>query len=203
MTTGNNSAAELIRSIERKAPEYLDLLTAEPDEEFERAFDAVLQRAVAQLEANKDNFRTLGEVALTGALAMALSIPGLTLTQEEHSNGHVDVTIVADHCVPLRRKLGEAKIYRGLAYHLDGLDQLLNRYSTGREGRGLLIEYFRTRDIAGLVEQLRKDMDATHPYGQKINTADHVHKWSFLSMHSHSSGEAVEVAHVGCNLYVA
>jgi hypothetical protein len=27
-------------------------------------------------------------------------------------------------------------------------------------------------------------------------------KWSFLSVHKHSSGEYLEIGHIGCNLYV-
>ena len=33
---------------------------------------------------------------------------------------HVDITITADHCVPVRKKLGEAKIWDGPEYHIKG-----------------------------------------------------------------------------------
>ena len=127
-------------------------------------------------------------------------MPGLTVTRETHSNGHVDLTIEADHCTPTRQKLGEAKIYDGPAYHFKGLEQLLGRYSTGREGRGLLIIYFRKPNITGLVQNLRKQMDISHPCKQQGNTADHVLKWSFLSAHAHDCGDNLEVSHIGCNL---
>ncbi len=202
MSNPADSAVSLVNRIERKAPEYLDLLTAETDAEFEKAFDAVLGKAVAQLERQKTNFVELGEVGLTGALAMALSIPGLTVTPEPHSNGHVDLMIVADHCVPERIKLGEAKIYDGPQYHLGGLKQLLDRYTTGREGRGLLIVYFRKADIAGLVKKLREQMDADVPCAQQGKTMDHILKWSFLSTHKLTTGDdGHEVSHIRCNLY--
>jgi hypothetical protein len=201
MSNLDDSAVSLVDMIERKAPEYLDLLTAETDVEFEKAFDALLGKAVAQLERQKGNFAKLGEVGLSGALAMALSIPGLTVTPEPHSNGHVDLMIVADHCVPERVKLGEAKIYDGPEYHFEGLEQLLGRYTTGREGRGLLIVYFRKADIAGLVKKLRAQMDADLPCAQQGKTTDHILKWSFLSTHALKSGDNHEVGHIGCNLY--
>ena len=135
----------------QKAPEYFNLITAKSSTEFEAAFDALLEKAVLGLEQNRKKFESLDEDGLSGALALALSVPGLTVTRETHSNGHVDLTIEADHCTPTRRKLGEAKIYNGPAYHFKGLEQLLGRYSTGREGRGLLIVYFRKPNIAGLV----------------------------------------------------
>jgi hypothetical protein len=201
MTAEPGSAYQLVEMIKRKAPEYLDLLTASTDEEFERAFDALLERAVAQLEKNKTNFRALDEVGLSAALAAGLSMPGLSVSQEAHSNGHVDLTIEADHCTPARRKLGEAKIYDGPAYHVKGLEQLLGRYTTGREGRCLLIEYFRKRDIAGLVKGLRAAMDSDLPLDQRGKTTDHSLRWSFLSLHGHSCGDDVPVGHIGCNLY--
>jgi hypothetical protein len=201
MSGESDSAFALIELIKQKAPEFLNLMTAQSEAEFEKAFEPLLEKAVSRLEQNKKNYATLDEVALSGILAAALSIPGLSVTQEAHSNGHVDLTIEADHCMPARRKLAEAKIYDGAAYHVKGLEQLLNRYSTGREGRGLLIVYFRKQNIAGLIKGLREKMDVDHPCQQQGQTADHPLKWSFVTSHAHSCGENLEVSHVGCNLY--
>ena len=197
-----DSAAALIMLIERKAPEYFDLLTAETDEEFDAAFDAILEQAIVHLETNKRHFAALSEEALTAVLIAKLGIPGLTVTPETHSNGHVDLTITADHCVPARKKLGEAKIYKGPSYHIDGVTQLLERYTTGRETRGLLIAYFKKNDIAGLMGKVRTRMDAERPCGQCSDSTDHPLKWSFVSRHKLSSGDEHNVAHIGCNLHV-
>src|SRR5215472_6896991 len=97
MNSYSDSAAELVERIKRKAPAYLDLLTAETDDEFEAAFVVILEGAIHHLEKNKKNFASLGEEGLSGALAGTLSVPGLTVTQETNSNGHVDLTIEADH----------------------------------------------------------------------------------------------------------
>jgi len=201
MSASKDSIFELIEQIKKKAPEYLDLLTAKTDEEFETAFDAVLDKAVRHLEKNSKNFKKLNEVGLSGALAGSLSIPGLTVTQEAHSNGHVDLIIEADHCIPNRTKLAEAKIYGGPEYHISGMSQLLDRYSTGSEGRGLLISFVRQQDIKSLIANLRKKMDKELPLQQTKPTQNHKLKWSFLSMHTHSSGEELELGHVGCNLF--
>jgi hypothetical protein len=200
MSAHQNTLLALCELLMRKAPEYFDLLAATSIAEFDAAFDALLERAVLGLEQNKKKFEPLGEDGLSGVLALALSVPGLTVTRETHSNGHVDLTIEADHCMPARRKLGEAKIYRGPAYHFDGLRQLLGRYTTGREGRGLIITYFRTPNIAGLVKNLRDKMNSDLPCDQEGETADHKLKWSFVSAHAHSCGERLEVSHIGCNL---
>ena len=191
----------LVENIQRKAPEYLDLFTAATEQQFEKAFEAILEKAIAGLESDSKNFASLSEDGLSGVLALAMSTPGLSVTRETHSNGHVDLTIIADHCVPARKKLGEAKIYNGPEYHMKGLEQLLSRYTTGREGRGLLIAYVQKKNIAGLVHKLREKMDAELPCQQQGKTADHTLKWSFLSAHGHSCGEKLEVSHIACNLY--
>lgn len=201
MSENDNSLFALCELLKQKAPTYFNLLTAKSDIEFETAFDTRLGEVVASLEQNKNKFENLDEDGLSSVLALALSMPGLTVTRETHSNGHVDLTITADHCSPPRLKLGEAKIYRGPAYHFDGLEQLLGRYTTGREGRGLLIVYFRVQNISGLVTKLREKMDNGLPCGQQGLTSDHSMKWSFLSRHSHSCGDALEVSHIGCNLF--
>jgi hypothetical protein len=196
-----NSAAALIDLICRKAPEYLDLLTARNDGEFETAFDAILQRAIMQLERNARKFAELDEDGLSAVLATGLSVPGLAVTRESYSNGHVDLTIDADHCVPARRKLAEAKIYDGPSYHFSGLKQLLGRYTTGRECRGLMIVYFRSPNIDGLVVGLREKMDAEKPMQQQGATSAYTLKWSFLSKHKLATGASHEVGHLGCNLF--
>jgi hypothetical protein len=198
-----DTVAELFELIERKAPQYIELLTARDDPEFEHAFDALLERAVDALERNSKNFESLDEEGLSAALVLSISVPGLSATQETNSNGHVDITIVADQCSPARRKLGEAKIWRGAAYHIGGLEQLLTRYTTGREGRGFVISYVRIKGIKDLMDKLREKMDADLPCQQTHACGDHKLKWSFVSQHTHASGELLEVGHIGCNLYVA
>ena len=203
MSKSSGSVGDLVDMIQKKAPEYLDLLTAKTDAQFETAFDAVLEMALTHLEKNKKHFEKLDEEGLSAVLAGSMSIPGLTVSQEKHSGGHVDLTFEADHCMPARTKLGEAKIYNGYKYHEGGLFQLLGRYTTGRECRGLLIVYVRKKDIKGLVDKLKSEMDKHQPLGQTGKAADHTLKWSFISMHNHSSGEELYVCHVGCNLHVS
>jgi hypothetical protein len=202
MTLLKGSAYELFERIKIKAPEYIDLLTSESEDEFETAFTALLERAVLHLEKNKKNFIKLNENGLTGVLAAALSIPGFTVTQEANSNGHVDLTIEADHCSPARIKLGEAKIYRSPGYHIKGIGQLLGRYTTGRESPGLLINYVRKPDIKNITQKLKDALDKQLPEGQEQLCEDHTLKWSLLTRHKHISGEILPISHIGIFLYV-
>lgn len=201
MMLDQNNIAELFERIRRKAPEYLDMLTAETDEEFEQAFTSILERAILHMEKNKKNFQKLDEEGLTGALAGALTIPGLTVTQETNSNGHVDITIEADHCTPARIKLGEAKIYSTPSYHIQGIGQLLGRYTTGRETPGLLINYVRKPDIKGITEKLKLAMDSKLPENQIGPCEDHPLKWSIVTKHQHNSGEVLSMGHIGFNMF--
>ncbi|GHD65304.1 hypothetical protein GCM10007164_02420 [Luteimonas padinae] len=202
MSSPDSSLLALVERIRAKAPEYVDLMAAESEADFDKAFDAILERSLHHLETNGKNLASLDENGLTAVLAGALSVPGLSVSQEANSNGHVDITISANYCSPMRKKLGEAKVYGGPEYHLKGLNQLLARYSTGHECRGLVIAYVKQQNIKGLIEKVRDKMDADLPEHQQGKTMDHPCKWHFLSRHLHSSGEVLEVGHAGCNLHI-
>ena len=202
MTLNPNSVLAFAELLMKKSPDFVDLICAGTDDEFDKAFDAFIGGAVDHLEVNKKNFAALDEVGLSGVFAASLKMPGVTVLQEAHSNGHVDITVYLDHCTPVRKKLFEAKIYDGPSYHISGLEQLLNRYTTGREGRGVVLSYVKKKNIAQLVESVRAKMDEDLPCGQQGHTSDHTIKWAFLSHHAHSCGEELAVAHVSCNLFL-
>lgn len=202
MSDREDSAAALVELMKRRASGFLDLITAETDAEFENALDAILEKAVTDLESNRKRFEALDEEGLSSALAMRLRMPGLAVHIEGYSNGHVDLIIEAEHCFPQRRALAEAKIYDGPEKHIKGLEQLLTRYTTGREGRGLLVVYFKKENIQGLVKKIRERMDTELPLKQVGATVDHSVAWWFLSTHGHACGKDLQVAHIGCNLCI-
>ena len=196
----NGTADEIVDALKRKAPEYLDLLTATTEAEFNAAFDHLLDLAVRRLEASRTDYVDLGENALNRTLAGFVNCPGLTVTAETHTNGHVDLTFAAVHSSPIWTKLGEAKLYKGPAYHIEGLGQLLSRYSTGRDSTALMVCYVRVQDIAGKLKSIRDKMDLDLPESQTSPTAVGTKKWTFRSEHK-LSGESIDVNHIGVNLY--
>lgn len=196
------TAFDYFEVIKRLSPFTLDLLTAETDEQFDKAFDNWLVTGISQLERSKKDYQSANENAISSFLAAALSTGEISVTREENSNGHVDLTVKIINCPPYRVKLGEAKIWRSNKYHVGGIDQLLNRYTTGRECRGFVISYVRERDIKILFENLRKYLDKNKPFDLDGLCKDHNIRWSFLSSHNHNSGELIEICHVGCNLFV-
>ena len=189
---------------EALTPAQRDLLTAKTVSEFNSAFSAILLEAVRRLEKGSKNLGGLGEDGLSEVLAGFINgTNALIVTREESSNGHVDLTFKARLCKPPREVLGEAKISKSYSWHESGLSQLVNRYSTGREDRGLLLEYVKLKGIKGHMEGLRSELDKKRPCNQLGDCSDHetVAQWSFVSSHTHSSGETLEVWHFGCYLY--
>lgn len=201
MNTHEDTLAALIDQVRRTEPAYLDLVTARTDAEFEQAFDSLLEGVIVELESNCKQFEALDEDGLTSVLQIGLSRPGIVALRETHSNGHVDLTIEFQLGHRQRRILGEAKIYDGPAKHIKGLEQLLTRYTSGREGRGLLLAYVRKKGVSHLMESIRARMDTDLPLNQVGSTVTHdTLKWSFLSTHTHSCGDRLKVGHIACNI---
>ena len=145
MESEQNTLLALYHHFSSKYPNFLKILLPASDADFDAGIEDVLEKALDHLEKNANYLAALGEEAISAFLVAFLNMPGLRVIQEAQSNGHVDITIEADHSPPLRRRLGEAKIYNGPAYHVKGLEQLLGRYTTGREGWELSSNTFRNR----------------------------------------------------------
>lgn len=196
-----NSLFGLFDAIRKSSPEHLDLFASLSDADFHTAFDSLLAKALAGMEEGKKGFQTLDEPSLSNVLRLAMMVPGLSVTREENSNGHADLTFDSYQYGQRRRILGEAKIYDGPKYHIDGVGQLMG-YMTGREQRGLMVVYMRKANGSGLMKKIRDTMDSELPAGQKGETTDHSLKWAFDSRHLHSCGDDIRLSHVACNLYV-
>jgi hypothetical protein len=182
-------------------PHLISVLCLQTGAEFDTGLESILEEAIDYLERNANHLASLSEEAISAFLVAYLNKPGLRVTQEAHSNGHVDITIEAEHTPPLRRRLGEAKIYDGPSYHVNGLEQLINRYSTGREGSGIMGEYVKKANIMDLVAKVRLHMDTNKPCAQSGDSQEHRIRWAFMTNHRHSSGELLRVLHLNCNLY--
>jgi hypothetical protein len=74
-------------------------------------------------------------------------------------------------------------------------------HSIWKEDSGYILNYVRKKNIAALVKKLRKEMDDKLPFQQSGTCTDHKLKWSFSSLHDHSSGEQVKVLHIGLNVF--
>jgi hypothetical protein len=206
MTHQQDSITELVDQLASRCPQlyFLKMLSAISDEEFDAALENLLGAAVAHLENNARHLADCDENTITAFLVAFLNMPGfMRALQEAHTNGHVDLTIEAEPTLPVRRRLGEAKIYRSPSYHVKGLNQLVDRYSTGRYGTGFLVEYFKKPNIKNLIMGIRKHMDENKPCAQNGSGQDHTMRWAFSSNHDHVSGEKLRVLHLNCNMAVS
>ncbi len=65
VASASSSLSDVCERLKRVAPEVLDLATATTEAEFCAAFDALLERAVRQLEENAEDLASLTEVGLS------------------------------------------------------------------------------------------------------------------------------------------
>jgi hypothetical protein len=173
------------------------------EDDFNNALESWIVDAIARLEENVKDFdpnHQMSENGLSSVLASEIRMPGIKVSREENSNGHVDLTIEVESSLSDRKRLGEAKIWKGPVHHLEGLDQLLNRYSTGRCNSGFMFAYVREAKIKEKFKSLKDKMDVEKPCEQTENCQDHPFaKWALVSKHEHRSGETLRVVHFGCN----
>ncbi|RUL75349.1 hypothetical protein [Dyella choica] len=182
-------------------PVLRKLFQAKNAEEFDDFLDRHFEECVQRMEAEAHHLTSDSEEKLSAFLAAALSVPGLAVIREGYSNGRVDLTIKSESMTFPQRRLAEAKIYAGPDYHERAIEQLISRYSTGRQSRGYVVEYIKKPGIAALVLKLRKRADADLPARQHGETFDHRMKWAYASNHWHSSEELIHVVHINVNLH--
>jgi len=182
-------------------PALRKLFQARTAEEFDDFLDRHFEECVQRMEAEAHHLMEDSEEKLSAFLAAALSMPGLAVTREVYSNGRVDLTIKSESMTFPERRLAEAKIYAGPAYHEQAIEQLISRYSTGRQSRGYVVEYVKKPGIAELVLKLRKKADVDLPARQHGATCNHRMKWAYASDHRHASEDLIHVVHINVNLH--
>lgn len=181
-------------------PELRKLFQASAPEDFDAFLDLHFERCVQRMEAEAHHLNGDGEEKLSAFLAAALSLPSLSVVREGYSNGRVDLTIRSESLLSPEQRLAKAKIYDGAAYHVKAIDQLISRYSTGRQRVGYVIEYVKKPGIASLVTTLRKQADKDFPISQCGATKNHAMQWAYVSEHSHLSEQVIRVVHINVNL---
>lgn len=177
------------------------LFEAKTAKEFDEFLDGLFKECVERMEAEAHHLNGDCEEKLSAFLAAALSMPGLSVMRESYSNGRVDLTIKTESIKFPEKRLAEAKIYSGPSYHEQAIEQLVTRYSTGRQSRGYVLEFVKKAGISQIVKKLRTQADADRPVVQQGATKDHQMKWAYESDHLHSSGEVLKVLHINVNLY--
>jgi hypothetical protein len=147
---------------------------------------------IRDMEANSNDLKDFGETALTNEITRALTQSALfTATAESHSNGHVDITIVAPMVNAANFKVkGEAKIWKTPSYALKGFDQL-NGYLTGRPDVALFLYYFRGKNSCD--DRFKKYIEELISIkgGKNLKTLGRF----ATTEHIHTSGATIELDH--------
>lgn len=182
-------------------PVLRTLFQAKTEKEFDDFLDRHFEESVQRMEAEAHHLTVDEEEKLSAFLAAALSMPGLSVVREGYSNGRVDLTIKSESMQFSERRLAEAKIYGGPVYHAQAIEQLVSRYSTGRQSRGYVVEYIKKPGISDIVVKLRARADLDFPVHQQGATCDHRMKWTYISDHRHTSQELIRVVHINVNLH--
>ena len=109
-------------------------------------------------------------------------------------------TLIAHTLRPALAICGEAKIYDGPAYHIRGLEQVLD-YTTGRCGFAFVLEYVRTLPVSKAIATIRQHLDISLPENQQGPATDHERiRFALTTRHNHRVGRVIEVLHLGANL---
>lgn len=182
-------------------PALRGIVLSDNAEQFDQLLEQYIGQCVAAMEAEAHHLHPDSEEKLSAFLAAKLSHPGLDVRREAYTNGRVDLTIRQEGAIGGQVRLAEAKIYGGPANHTAALEQLIQRYSTGRPPTGYVIEYFKKAGIATLVQALREHADDNQPVRQEGLTDDHPVRWAYQSHHRHSSDELLRIVHVNVNLH--
>ncbi len=190
-----------LRSLFDWFPALRGIVTADDAQEFDNLLEQYIEQCVQGMEAEAHHLSPDSEEKLSAFLAASLRHPGLDVRREGYTNGRVDLTIRQEGVIAGQVRLAEAKIYDGPAYHSAALEQLINRYSTGRLPTGYVIEYVKRPGIAKLVERLREHADSHKPVQQEGATESHSMTWAYQSQHRHASEELLRVVHVNVNLH--
>lgn len=182
-------------------PSYVaTLFEASTEDEFDAALERRIVEAIDYLESNAKDLDGCNENALSTTLAGRIEMPGMSVVREGNSNGHVDITIEVACTLRRRKRLGEAKIYAGPKYHIAGLKQLIDRYTTGRDCTGYVFDYVKVPDIETKITGIKDEMNTSLPCKQVGETTEHPAQWAFTTLHNHRSGVALRVVHFGVNM---
>jgi hypothetical protein len=180
-------------------PEAVTWLRVQTSGGFQEIAEKLLGHAIAHLESSGNYLRSSGENAITCAAIGFLNRYGIEATSQTNSRGHVDI-LMKNSLRPGFTICGEAKIWRGVAYHIGGLNQVLG-YTVGRYPFCFVLAYVQTGAIKDHIETLQATLDASHPEAQQGPCSRHgTLTWALLSNHQHNSGESVRVLHAGVNL---
>ena len=80
MSLDGGTLFDLTNHLRQDSPQHLDLFASLSDDEFQVAFDALLNKVMAGLEEIKNGLQTLDEPTLSGLLRLGMMTTGLSVS---------------------------------------------------------------------------------------------------------------------------
>ncbi|HDR2401498.1 MULTISPECIES: hypothetical protein [Enterobacter] len=196
-----------------KLAEFLANVDPMNFEEFSQGVILSLRSAVQSIEKNADKYYNLTEEQLSTTISLLLERSGYNTKNEPSNRGHIDIYVEKNHF----SWLIEAKIGYDNQKIFEGLLQLASRYLTDQSSACLLL-YFRQADIKATFQNwqdfLQKKEWVTYATNNnildkctrafdstKVTKDSYCFGYSFLSNIKTTSGDTVNIYHVGANIH--
>ncbi|RYY80253.1 MAG: hypothetical protein EOO69_02345 [Moraxellaceae bacterium] len=157
------------------------------------------------LTRNKNLYKDFSEDQITGIIVERLR-DYFIAHHDASVNGHVDIHVEKNNFL----WLGEAKIYKGPAYMLEGFYQLNTRYATGQDNTnfgGVLLYKKIKKKITTVMEEWERTLEEQSIIDEenlKGLTFNQCNKNSLcsISIHEHPSvGSPLQIRHMPLDLY--
>ncbi len=181
---------EFRRTMEIHAPETASI--------FIERLHTEIEAIVTELESARKERSNDSEDRLSVEIVNCLKSAGYFAEKDPTHGGHVDF-LVSPKTKRAMKWYGEAKIWSSVGYLEGGIDQLLGRYASGRERFLGFFIYFKSRDIAGIMNRWLAHLNGlTSVIGGKSRVIDEL---SFITCHKHDAGTEIQVRHFAVNIY--
>lgn len=181
--------ADLLRVAEIKAPKDYDSFI---NRLYIEIGDVISGMESARKERTED-----GEDRISVEIVQNMKARGYIAFKDPTHGGHVDIFVQ-----PERKQeftwFAEAKIWRGSIKLKGGLEQLLNRYASGRQKNIGLLVYFKCPELTIKLNEWRSFISDNGLCQFKNNNL--INDFSFETTHKQQAGTEVVVRHMGINL---
>lgn len=165
------------------------------DDAFLAILHSDIDDAIERLQTDAPRFMGAKEDAITGNLITFLVGRRYDAWAEPFERGHVDIFV---HCKRLRLKWhGEAKIHGAYDTALDGMRQLLTRYTSGTHHHGGFFLYVFRRNLNKIQAKWRRTIVADKRPDSCATTKDtnDAREYRFNTTHAHAIGSDYHVRH--------
>jgi hypothetical protein len=151
-----------------------------------------LDSAIERLEANAHRVQSDGEEKLTNYLAVQLAAAGYDASCETDVRGHTDLKIENRSAQVLW--IAESKLHSSHEKNIDGMLQLMSRYTSGRHSDAGFLLFIRQPSAALILERWRSTVQTDERLACTA-VENHSRCATFSSDHDHPSGFKLIVRH--------